>query len=478
MLKDKLKQLLGEPKDLYQAKQVIDLLLDTVEAQQEQLDALGDRRSSNSRNSSKPPSSDSPSDRKQRTKKKNSGGRKQGGQPGHKGHHRALHPESEVDRFHHWYPGSCLCGGEVMPSGKAPLRHQIIDLPEVRPLITEHRLHHGCCCRCGTPQYAQLPDSVSGTPFGPRLHACIALLNGQFHLSDRQIREYLQMFHELRVSLGGINNMQGRITPWLWPLAQEVRDYLRKLPWVHADETTHWHKQEQRWMWVLAAPQAAYFQTHYSRGKLAADNLLGEDFQVILVSDRHGAYKTVPAERRQFCIPHVIRNFKKMEQRRGIDGHMGKKIVKSLQLLIRIDHRREQGLAESHFRRRCRKVQKQLVGHLQRSMEVCRKKSRNQCEKLLQDAGCLFTFIRHPGLPLTNNEAERAIRPYVIWRKTSFATQSARGDRFRAYILTVVETCKRQDLSALQILRDTCWQGLTGQPITTSVLAGKAVMAV
>lgn len=476
MLKNKLKQLLGEPQNLDRAKQIIDLLLDTVEAQQEQLDALGDQRSNNSRNSSKPPSSDPPEERKSRPKKENKHGRKQGGQPGHQGHHRELHAEGEVSHIHHWYPGQCLCGGHVLPTGQAPHRHQMIDLPEITPLITEHRLHHGCCCECGTSQYARLPSTVAQTPFGPRLHAWVALLNARYRLSDRLIKDYLHEFCSLRLSLGSISHMQGRITPWLWPLAQEVRDYLRQLPWVHADETTHWHKREQRWMWVLAAPQAAYFQTHYSRGKLAAENLLGADFRVVLVSDRCGAYKVVPAERRQFCIPHVIRNFRKMAQRRGIDGHIGQKIVTSLQLLIRIDHRRQHGMEESRFRRRCQHLREKLHRHLQQGAEVCREKSRNQCLLLLPDIGCLFTFVDYPGLPLTNNEAERAIRPYVIWRKTSFASQSARGDRFRAYILTVVETCKRQGLSALQILRDTCWQGLTGQPITTSVLAGKSLM--
>lgn len=477
MLKNKLKQLLGEPQNLDRAKQIIDLLLDTVEAQQEQLDALSDQRTNTSRNSSKPPSSDSPEERKSRPKKKNPSGRTQGGQPGHKGQHRVLHAEHEVSRFHDWYPGQCLCGGPILLSDQTPHRHQIVDLPEVKPLITEHRLHHGCCCQCGMSQYAHLPSQVTQTPFGPRLHACVALLNARFRLSDRLIKDYLHEFCSLRLSLGSISNIQGRITPWLWPLAQQVRDYLRQLPWVHADETTHWHKRDQRWMWVLAAPQAAYFQTHYSRGKLAAENLLGDDFRVVLVSDRCGAYKVVPAERRQFCIPHVIRNFNKMAQRRGIDGHLGQKIVQSLQLLIRIDHRRQQGMEDSRFRRRCLRVREKLHRYLQQGADICREKSRRQCALLLPDIGCLFTFVEYPGLPLTNNEAERAIRPYVIWRKTSFATQSARGDQFRAYILTVVETCKRQGLSALRILQDTCRQGLNGLPITTSALTGNALIA-
>lgn len=111
---------------------------------------------------------------------------------------------------------------------------------------------------------ALLPSIVAKTPFSPRLHACITLLNARFRLSDRLIKKYLETFYFLRISFGSISYLQKRITPCLWPLAQEVRAYLHQLPWVHAGETPHWHKREQHCVWVLAAP-LAYFQTHYSR---------------------------------------------------------------------------------------------------------------------------------------------------------------------------------------------------------------------
>ena len=171
-----LKQLIGKPQNLTQANQIIDLLLETVEVQRAQLDALHDQRSTNSQNSSKPPSSDSPSERKQRPSQKSSGC-KVGGQPGHKGHYRQLHAPEEVTQFHDWYPGGCACGGSVKLTGQLPSRRQFVDLPVMKPLITEHRLHHGCCCRCGASQYAQLPETVTGSTFGPELHATVALLS-------------------------------------------------------------------------------------------------------------------------------------------------------------------------------------------------------------------------------------------------------------------------------------------------------------
>jgi len=90
----------------------------------------------------------------------------------------------------------------------------------------------------------------------------------------------------------------------------------------------------------------------------------------------------------------------------------------------------------------------------------------NQCQRLLQDEPMLWTFLQHPGIPLTNNTAEQAIRPYVIWRKTSFFSQSYRGDQFRPLILSITETCKRLGIHAYPILRKACEQGLEGEKIT------------
>ena len=74
---------------------------------------------------------------------------------------------------------------------------------------------------------------------------------------------------------------------------------------------------------------------------------------------------------------------------------------------------------------------------------------------------------------MTNNEAERTIRPCVIWRKTSFFSQSARGDQFRPLILTLAETCKRLGLGVYEILRKVCEHGLRGEVITVRLPLGQ-----
>jgi transposase len=57
-------------------------------------------------------------------------------------------------------------------------------------------------------------------------------------------------------------------------------------------------------------------------------------------------------------------------------------------------------------------------------------KTAGTCQDILKRREALWTFGQVAGVEPTNNAAERAIRPGVLWRKGSFRTQSEAGSRF------------------------------------------------
>src|ERR1019366_6322850 len=67
----------------------------------------------------------------------------------------------------------------------------------------------------------------------------------------------------------------------------------------------------------------------------------------------------------------------------------------------------------------------------------------------------LWTFVTTEGVEPTNNAAERALRPAVLWRKGCFEADSDDGNVFVARILTVRETCRQQQRHLLRFLTDT-----------------------
>jgi transposase len=78
------------------------------------------------------------------------------------------------------------------------------------------------------------------------------------------------------------------------------------------------------------------------------------------------------------------------------------------------------------------------------------------CLELLARERALWTFVRVEGIEPMNNRAERHLRHAVLWRKSSYRTQSHRGSQFVAAILTVVSSCQQQGRNILAYLTACC----------------------
>ena len=89
-------------------------------------------------------------------------------------------------------------------------------------------------------------------------------------------------------------------------------------------------------------------------------------------------------------------------------------------------------------------------------------KTAGTCRDILKRREALWTFVQVDGVEPTNNTAERAIRPGVLWRKGSGGTQSAAGSRFVESMLTVVSTLKQQQRNVLAYLTAVCEAALRG----------------
>ncbi len=453
-----------------------------VTALKEEVADLKEQLNQHSGNSSKPPSQDSPGQRDKRPGKPPTGNKK-GAQPGHRKQSRMMVDETAVDGMKHYYPeGQCVCGGAIALEAEPHLRHQVFDLPEVKYTVTEHRVHAGCCIRCGKSCQGGLPDDVPTGQMGPGLIAWIGLLNGGHRLSTRAMQALLVEQWGLRFSLGAISECQHKLADWLKAPHGDIGAAAKAAPVAHADETTHYRYTaqglERHWLWTLTAGAAVYFSAHFSRGKRAAGSLL-EGFDGVLVTDRLGSYGCYPQERRQVCLAHVIRNLTAMSQRKGESGRLGKRLVRLLRLVFRVEHGWRKGrYDDTRYRHRLDQLQNAFHRGIEQGAgwASC-KKTMNQCRQLLRDEPMLWTFRRYPDVPLTNNAAERAVRPYVIWRKTSFFSQSARGDRFRERILSVIESSKRLGVMAYAFLRKVCEQGIQNQPVTARLPFQNAISA-
>lgn len=110
----------------------------------------------NPRNSSLPPSTEHPHAKPPRDKKKSK--KKRGGQPGHPKHERPLIPTEECSAVVALHPEACRrCGTELQGEDPEPLRHQVWELPVIKPDVTEYQLHRRECACCGETTCTRCP---------------------------------------------------------------------------------------------------------------------------------------------------------------------------------------------------------------------------------------------------------------------------------------------------------------------------------
>jgi transposase len=115
-------------------------------------------------------------------------------------------------------------------------------------------------------------------------------------------------------------------------------------------------------------------------------------------------------------------------------------------------HFRAGEFARPELQRRLIPLQARLGRLLRRGQENPNPKAAGLCRELRRWWPALWTFARVDGVEPTNNGAERALRPAVLWRKGSFGSDSEAGSRFAERLLTVVASCRQQGRPLLAFL--------------------------
>ena len=458
------------PTTLPEALSVIEQLLRIIAEQQDQIlrlqarvTELERRLGQNSQNSSRPPSSDTPGG--VRPGQRPPSGRRPGGQPGHEGHQRMLLPEDQVDRVVAITPRRCRrCAAPLSGRDAAPGRHQVTELPPVRPHVTEYQLHTLACGHCGATTAAALSADVPRGAFGPRLAATVAVCTGVYHLSRRTTRGLMADLFGVELALGSVTACEQAVRAAVAAPVAAAHRYVQHQEVVHVDETG-WRQGRQRaWLWVMVSALVTVFLVHARRNTVAARSLVGDNPALLLVSDRWSAYKAWPIEHRQLCWAHLLREFTAFTECGGGAARLGRALLKDADTLFARWHRVRDGtLSRPRFWREMRPLRRRVERRLRHGATCLDNKAAATCRDLVPLATALWTFIDVPGVEPTNNAAERALRPAVLWRKGCFGTHSAAGSRFAERMLTVATTLKQQGRHVVGYVAEACVASLHGQ---------------
>ncbi len=249
----------------------------------------------------------------------------------------------------------------------------------------------------------------------------------------------------------------------------EAQSYIQHSPTVGVDETGFKQRngdgqnaaKTSGWLWVAVTPLIICFQVILSRASTAAQTVLGEAFAGFITSDRCPAYNWVDINRRQICWAHLKRDFIQISERIGASAEIGKSLLEQEQELFNLWYQyRNDQLTRSELEQLVEPIQTKILSQLREAAQLNigenektpLAKTVRTCRNLLKLEPALWLFITENGVEPTNNAAERAIRPAVIWRRTSFGSDSVAGSFFVSRLLTVVSSLKLQERNIFDFL--------------------------
>jgi transposase len=399
------------------------------------------------RNSSLPPGSQHPHAKPPLQKPKSK--LKRGGQPGHDKHARALIPPEECTDIVPLKPAACRrCGSQLHGDDPQPLRHQVWELPEIQPLITEYQRHR-LTCTCGTSTCAELPAGVPTGQSGPRLVALSAMLMALFRQSKRRTALFISQVLHIPCSPGLVVKHQNLATQALRPAYDELVAALPREPHLNGDESPTKEGSAKAWLWTLVARKFTVFSLRTSRSATALDELIGQTFTGVMSCDRAKMYWQ--CGRLQWCWAHLKRDVQALIDHPDRQvKRLGHDLMPPVKELFRTWSRCRDGtLTRRGLGRLLQPIRHKIEGLLLRGRFSANARLVGMCRELYEHRDWLWTFANVEGVEPTNNAAERALRPAVIWRKLSFGTQSSAGSRFVETCLTVIETCRQQHRNTL-----------------------------
>ena len=425
---------------LFKMQELLKLALDRVTK-------LEERLNKNSNNSSKPPSSDQKSNLPDKPKKD---------RKSRPGFNRKMLPKEAIDHFHVCKIDTCpCCGAKDLVDQNKPLILQQVELPEVKAFFTQFECSKYACSSCGETSFAQLPKGVPDSAFGPRLMALIGTLTGVFHLAKREAMQLVRDLYGVKISEGSIVNIEERVADALEEIYLRIHKHVMTsvMP-KHFDETSWRNNAKTHWVWVASTSNATCFRLDPNRSKEAFKRFTGILGQAPVVTDRYGAYNDI-GRPHQYCLAHLIRDFRKYAERDGPDGEIGKLLEADLRKICKTQRQFREGNISARSRNISFGHQKRrLSDHLIDGLANGAAELSALCDRLWESMDKLWTFSNYTDVDPTNNLAERDLRKLVIWRKKSNGTRSNRGENFVEKISSVAGTVKKSHENVLNFVTD------------------------
>ena len=421
---------------------------------------------SDSSNTNQPPSLDNPFEKKKKAAqeqqfKGSKSKRKPGRQKGSKGFGRSQ--ILKVDEIIPHYPECCSACNQAFTEydPKPYMGHQVLELErtelELKIVCQLHHYYQGSCV-CGHQSKSKPGEGITSkiegrsrdlklTEYvlvGNVFATLIASMGVRYRLSRAKISEFLFDWLGVKLSTGTIDRCIREAGIACEPVVEELLGSLQLAEILHVDETPWYESGKLYWLWVAINSKTAVFRIA-PRTKEELNKLVTEAFMGWLITDGYGAYRH--RKKRQRCLAHLIRKAIGIaESINARTARIGTLILKNLQSFI---HAIKSGTNRVELDQIIRSLHG--VCHIGKRV-VRHEKLKALANEILNDWDAVIAAVNNPNLPLTNNEAERALRHAVIASRISHGTRTHEGSIAYSCLLSVIETCRLRQVEPWQYI--------------------------
>lgn len=317
--------------------------------------------------------------------------------------------------------------------------HTQVDLPlPPKPIVT--KFHVGSTYCPGCKKEVSAGGRLTGTKYGPRIHAQVAALKFDSGMTLGKIARLLVNQYALEISTGQLSEMLSRVGELFSPAHQELKTQLRSEKHLHADETGWRVEGNNQWLWSFSNENISVYVIEPTRGQIVVEKTLDKTWDGVLTTDFYGAYNAIDCAK-QKCWTHLLRELRELKQKFPEDQEMKAYSKQVKTFFIRAKEIAKDHAAAQNVEKRFERLHGDLLRFSQqeRSHDDLVRLSK----RLFKHRSEMLTFIKS-GTDPTNNNAEREIRPAVLMRKTSYGNRSEQGKETQAALMSIVRTCAKR----------------------------------
>jgi transposase len=327
----------------------------------------------------------------------------------------------------------------------------------VSTVTRQFKIESGYCSCCDRRHHArhelQTSDALgaAGNQIGPVVLTMATEMKHDLGVSYDNISNFLETYFGLYVNPSTILQAEDRLFEKAKPTFDLLLDALRQCRVVHADETGWRIGRVNSWLWVFSSAEVTVYAIRYSRGSDVPQEILGDSFDGMLIVDGLNSYDVLEYTKGQ-CNAHLLRRVKEMMSKTKdaeLAEHL-RALVDLIKQAIDFAERREEYSA-SYFARKAAELQNTLEGWVTSCDAYDDEELRKLAKHMRKHLQEWFTFLRHQGVPPTNNHAERQLRPSVVVRKTNGCHKTLAGALKHAVLMSLIVSCEQQNRRFLDL---------------------------